>query len=670
MYKGRRRSHRFTILGDTAFEYDCILEREPESNVITLLMEGAEKFDFFRQPDFVKDPFLKGSYAVYKKQTLLGEGTGKLCHIHRPQIIDSRGRRCWGDLSVAGNELRITIPETFLSEAKYPVIVDPTIGSSTAGAYHSFYYIYDSEYEEYLEDWINEGASAAEIAEYLEDWTLMPTVYNHLLFNRRTNSEPLQGLCNVFFHAAEINYGSYNVFVPVLFNESENIPGVRISSKEYGWLGTRGVSPLGWNTVTLQVQNSVAADSPLWLGLITRGIGISFDYGADFFDIAGGINEISAKTAVINGQPVEGLLEQCGQYIPIYLEGMEEGWGGEWLEEIRPVLAYQNHNAHPKGPGRYDFRFSYYFQPVSTAYSRRVTAGVGLGDSGKGAAGYKRTAVQTAGGTGVLKRAPVFMRKAAEALTAMAGVTNQRSIHRVMPERAAVQSGMSRRGDGKRVISNTAALGAGLGRYAGMYRKPADTGGAYAGLLRLLTVPRRIAERAGAAEGVRVIRDVLRLIRVQAGSRGEAEPAAGYRRDITTPVNAVTTTTRHPVFVRKLLNSLTAGEYAAYSAVWFRRLAEEGTAGDKNRHIGGYIRFLYTAAGSMAETGHRGEYCRKRTETVRAAGMPFRSLLIFIRLVTTSFIRDFLLRRFLKSNEELVLKSPVCREITLESTVH
>jgi len=96
LYKGRQRSHRFTILGDTAFEYDCILEREPESNVISLLIEGAEKFVFYRQPDFVPDPFLKGSYAVYKKETLLGEGTGKLCHIHRPQIIDARGRRCWG----------------------------------------------------------------------------------------------------------------------------------------------------------------------------------------------------------------------------------------------------------------------------------------------------------------------------------------------------------------------------------------------------------------------------------------------------------------------------------------------------------------------------------------------------------------------------------------------
>jgi hypothetical protein len=94
VYKGRRRSHRFTILGDTAFEYDCILNREPESNVITFLMEGAENFDFCQQPDFVQDPFLKGSYAVYKKETFVGEGTGKLCHIHRPEILDSRGRRC------------------------------------------------------------------------------------------------------------------------------------------------------------------------------------------------------------------------------------------------------------------------------------------------------------------------------------------------------------------------------------------------------------------------------------------------------------------------------------------------------------------------------------------------------------------------------------------------
>ncbi|MDR2741879.1 MAG: hypothetical protein LBB98_06950 [Treponema sp.] len=55
--------------------------------------------------DFLKDTLLAESYAVYEKETLIGEGTGKLCHIHRPEIIDAKGRRCWGDLSVVDDEL-------------------------------------------------------------------------------------------------------------------------------------------------------------------------------------------------------------------------------------------------------------------------------------------------------------------------------------------------------------------------------------------------------------------------------------------------------------------------------------------------------------------------------------------------------------------------------------
>ncbi len=151
LYKGRKRSHRFTILNDGAFEYDCILLCEPESNIIALRMEGAERFDFLRQPDFVLDDFLKGSYAVYKKETLVGDGTGKLCHIHRPKIIDARDQWCWGDLSIVGNELLIIIPESFLSEAKYPVVVDPTVGTTTVGSQTTWY---DPDNEDYYQLYI------------------------------------------------------------------------------------------------------------------------------------------------------------------------------------------------------------------------------------------------------------------------------------------------------------------------------------------------------------------------------------------------------------------------------------------------------------------------------------------------------------------------------------
>jgi hypothetical protein len=86
LYKGQRRSHRFVNFNDTTFSYHCLLEQAPSSNVISLLMEGSEFFYFFYQPDSVKDPELKRSYAVYKKEILLGHGTGKLCHIKRPFI--------------------------------------------------------------------------------------------------------------------------------------------------------------------------------------------------------------------------------------------------------------------------------------------------------------------------------------------------------------------------------------------------------------------------------------------------------------------------------------------------------------------------------------------------------------------------------------------------------
>jgi hypothetical protein len=111
-----------------------ILKKEPVSNVITLNIEGAERFNFFRQPDFVHNPFLRGSYAVYLKETLIGQGTGKLCHIHRPKIFDALGRSVWGDLNITGGKLSITIPEWWLAHAKYPVVVDPTVGTTTLGS--------------------------------------------------------------------------------------------------------------------------------------------------------------------------------------------------------------------------------------------------------------------------------------------------------------------------------------------------------------------------------------------------------------------------------------------------------------------------------------------------------------------------------------------------------
>jgi hypothetical protein len=577
VYKGRRRSHRFTILGDTSFEYDCILEKEPENNVITLLMEGAERFDFFRQPDFVKDPFLKGSYAVYKKETLMGEGTGKLCHIHRPLVMDSRGRRCWGDLSVRGNELRISIPETWLTNAKYPVIVDPVIGSSAAGAYHFFYYIYDSEYEEYLEDWKRAGDSDAEIAEYLEEWTVMPSACHTLLFTRWTTPEPLQGPCTVFFHVAELNYGDYNVFAPVLFTEFQHIPDTRISSEEYGWLGTRGSSPLGWNSVAFTIQNAVAANSPLWLGLIATGIGISFDYGAEYFDILGNLNTVSAKTRITNGQPVGDLLNGVGDYIPYYRE--MAAYGDEaWIEEMRPSVHYLKHNAHPKMAGRYDFKFSYYFQPVRMAYSRTLTAGVTLTDSRKQAGGYKRTAVETVGGAGdTVRRFLSILRKAAQ--RAGAGSETQRisQAKRVIADTGKAGTGISRKEDFKRSAVQTVRGTTAVTRLEGFYRSIVQTAKSTMTVKASPTLIRKLIQQAGTSDTAKRFLSVLRRPTQTAGVNSETQRISQAKRSIADTGKPGTAINKKQDFRRNIAHRGNAGTAVLKRAEYVKRFEE--TAG-------------------------------------------------------------------------------------------
>jgi hypothetical protein len=55
------------------------------------------------------------------------------------------------------------------------------------------------------------------------------------------------------------------------------------------------------------------------------------------------------------------------------------------------------------------------------------------------------------------------------------------------------------------------------------------------------------------------------------------------------------------------------------------------------------------------------------TETVYTAGLVFRKLFVIVRIVTGAFVRDFLFGRFLKSKQELDIKSVITREINLDS---
>jgi hypothetical protein len=101
-----------------------------------------------------------------------------------------------------------------------------------------------------------------------------------------------------------------------------------------------------------------------------------------------------------------------------------------------------------------------------------------------------------------------------------------------------------------------------------------------------------------------------------------------------------------------------------------RKIAGRAAAFDGVGHWGDYIRGLFTQVGSRAETSHVSAYYRRQEDTAHTGAVPRRSLFMVIRLITVSFVRDYILKRFLKSNEDIVLKSAVCREIEIDSRIH
>jgi hypothetical protein len=121
--------------------------------------------------------------------------------------------------------------------------------------------------------------------------------------------------------------------------------------------------------------------------------------------------------------------------------------------------------------------------------------------------------------------------------------------------------------------------------------------------------------------------------------------------------------------IRLIKDGLKILDTQSFSVLFVRPVHDTATAAGFFSRLGAFIRGLLVTAGSNAGTTHKAEYYHFNSDTVQAEGKASRGLLFFIRIITGVFIRDYLLGRFLIAKEELVLKSAVCREITLESRI-
>jgi hypothetical protein len=129
-------------------------------------------------------------------------------------------------------------------------------------------------------------------------------------------------------------------------------------------------------------------------------------------------------------------------------------------------------------------------------------------------------------------------------------------------------------------------------------------------------------------------------------------------------------TKRSQGFIRGLIDGLKITDNAFYPVLFFRSISETMKITDFFKQWAEYIRGLYAEAGNISEITRQSDYCRITSDTVQVDGSVFRGLLIFIKILTTSLVRDFLLRRFLIAREELVLKSCITRELTLDSQIN
>jgi len=153
---------RFKQNEDGALEWEITIKKKPPKNSFSIPIKTQNLKFYFQPPlhpdhptwadtnrdgkaDLFRPENVVGSYAVYharkgnmyrSKEEAEKYKTGKVFHIYRPKVVDADGNEAWCDLNIDETKkiLTITIPQTFLDNATYPIIVDPTFGYTGEGA--------------------------------------------------------------------------------------------------------------------------------------------------------------------------------------------------------------------------------------------------------------------------------------------------------------------------------------------------------------------------------------------------------------------------------------------------------------------------------------------------------------------------------------------------------
>ncbi len=261
-----KRKHIYRILDGENLEYDIVLYEKPRSPVIEMPLEIPKGLSFYKQgikyPGLMRDEVL-GSYAVYWNKQNNRYKTGKFCHIYRPKIFDAAGRWIWADLEFDGESLFVIINEDWLKRARYPVTVDPVIGTSTVGASH-----------------LNtEDPSPAEWYDYFYEITMPVNPY--------VTPGSVSGSCTAYYYSYHDDSEARGY--PVIYSNSGGLPVNRLSTNE-SYADLRNPSSSGeWLGAGFDINGSIPGGSTIWFGYMSRF------YMFPYFDEGGTLKEMDVS---------------------------------------------------------------------------------------------------------------------------------------------------------------------------------------------------------------------------------------------------------------------------------------------------------------------------------------------------------------------------------------
>jgi hypothetical protein len=298
-------------------------------------------------------------------------------------------------LSVAGNKLSIVIPENWLSEAKYPVIVDPTFGTETVGSQTHWENFFTGSYEKLVFE-------------------------SSVGLNRHSIFEPLSGIITAYVYAYDSE--SEGRCKPVLYSNDLSTFMTRLSKSEGTFdIAVNSGKPAGWRSATFQVKGTIEQYNWLWFGVFCDQFSPRFDYSTTcIFERVG--NDLP-ETLIPILYPYNF---KISMYFDYALEGFHTRVITQWVmpTETRKLTGeYQRSVAQIAQGKAVVNRLGEFYrsmaQTVKSAMSlkrhlallRKSTHQAGVGDKGERFLAILRKPAQTAGvGSGIMKNAAYVKR--------------------------------------------------------------------------------------------------------------------------------------------------------------------------------------------------------------------------------------------------------------------